>query len=95
MIFPTPHSDPFYTNVQGKWQRLSNRNLLITEPSAGRVVEVTHRGETVWEWVVTPHGESETPEVTEGTRVQLTESQIDSWECSLGRSTDDQPETPP
>lgn len=35
--FPTPHSDPFYTDIRGKWQQLANGNLLLTESMAGRV----------------------------------------------------------
>lgn len=31
LLFPTPRSDPFYTEARGKWQVLENRNFLLTE----------------------------------------------------------------
>lgn len=86
VLFPTSESDPFYTDVQGKWQRLDNGNMLLTEAQAGRVVEVDPEGRTVWEWIHEPvHEPYETPqvpEVTEGTRYDLTRGDLASWSCS-------------
>lgn len=87
VLFPTDRSDDFYTSVQGKWQKLRNGNLLLTESQAGRVVEVAPDGRTVWEWIARPYNESRIPEVTEGTRYSLTPSQIQSWPCSPGETT--------
>ena len=42
----------FYTNGRGACQRLPNGNTLITESEDGRVFEVTHEGELVWEYYV-------------------------------------------
>lgn len=80
--FPTEHSDPFYTAEQGKWQQLRNGNMLLTESRAGRIVEVTPEGRTVWEWIHTPYDEKHVPAVTEGTRYNLTEDDIADWSCS-------------
>lgn len=80
--FPTSHSESFYTNTRGKWQHLSNGNILLTEANAGRVVEVTPKGRTVWEWVQAAHGEGEVPVVTKGTRYDLTRKDVFSWACS-------------
>lgn len=88
LLFPTPRSDHFYTQVMGKWQRLKNGNLLLTESTAGRVVEVAPDGRTVWEWAAPPDDESRVPEVSEGTRYDLTAEDIASWPCSPeGRSS--------
>lgn len=73
---------PFYTSVMGKWQKLENGNLLLTESEAGRVVELTAQGRPVWEWVVPPYDESRIPEVTEGTLYEFSEDRIASWNCS-------------
>ncbi len=82
VIFPTSHSDPFYTDIRGKWQSLENGNLLLTESMAGRVVEVTPDGRTVWEWVKAPHSDSNVPVVSEGSRYNLTRTEVESWPCS-------------
>jgi hypothetical protein len=42
--------DAFYTYGKGSAQRLPNGNTLICEGDRGRVFEVTHEGEIVWEW---------------------------------------------
>ncbi|PSQ96388.1 MAG: hypothetical protein BRD55_06905 [Bacteroidetes bacterium SW_9_63_38] len=80
--FPTKHSDPFHTGSMGKWQQLANGNMLLTESKAGRVVEVTPEGRTVWEWVHAPYDENHVPEVTEATRYDLTPEEVASWSCS-------------
>lgn len=89
VLFPTGRSAPFYTDFRGKWQRLRNGNLLLTESNAGRVVEVTPGGRTVWEWVAEPYDDSSVPVVTEGTRYPMTREQVAGWPCSpdssLGR----------
>lgn len=46
-LFPTDRSEPFYTDIQGKWQQLENGNLLLTESQARRIVEVAPDGHTV------------------------------------------------
>lgn len=82
VLFPTPRADPFYTRHRGKWQRLANGNLLLTEESAGRVVEVASNGETVWEWIVEPIDDDLIPAVTEATRLDLTPATVSGWDCA-------------
>ena len=41
----------FYSAIMGKHQTLANGNILITDPPAGRVFEVTPAGEIVWQYV--------------------------------------------
>lgn len=80
--FPTQHSDPFYTSVQGQWEELGNGNLLLTESRAGRVVEVTPDGRTAWEWIHEPFGSSQVPVVTGASFEDLTRAQVKAWPCS-------------
>jgi hypothetical protein len=80
--FPTPHSEPFYTDIRGKWQALDNGNLLLTEGQAGRVVEVGPDGRTVWEWVHAPYSADHTVAVQQGARYDLTAADVASWPCS-------------
>ena len=87
VTFPTQHSEPFYTYVQGKWQKLENENMLLSESRAGRVVEVKPDGRTVWEWIHKPLHDSKVPAVTEATRLDLTREDVASWDCSSTDST--------
>ena len=80
--FPTSRSAPLYTDVWGKWQYLENGNLLITESSAGRVVEVAPDGRTLWEWVHAPYNESEVPVVTKAKRYDVTREEVATWPCA-------------
>lgn len=84
VLFPGPASDPFHTPNMGKWQLLENGNLLVTESRAGRVLEVTPEGRTVWEWVTTPYNSASVAEVSEGTRYDLTPEEVAAWPCSPG-----------
>ena len=80
--FPTEHSEPFYTSLRGKWQKLRNGNMLLAETNAGRVVEVAPDGRTVWEWIHEPYNSSEVPFVKSATRHDLTRQKVASWPCS-------------
>lgn len=82
VLFPTEKSDPFYSDVRGKWQRLDNGNLLLTEAQAGRVVEVAPSGETVWEWVQPPYNDASVPVITNAVRHDVTRPQVASWPCA-------------
>ena len=82
VLFPTPKSDAFYTEAGGKWQMLSNGNMLLTESHAGRILEVTPDGRTVWEWIHPPHEGSTVPAVQEGTRYDLSPDEINEWPCA-------------
>jgi len=80
--FPTAQSEPFYTETMGKWQHLSNGNMLLAETKAGRVVEVTPKGQTVWELVRKPYNNSKMPRVPNAIRLDLTPEEVTSWPCS-------------
>lgn len=82
VLFPTSRSEPFYTDVQGKWQKLANGNMLLTESVAGRVVEVTPDGRTVWEWIHEPYGDASVASVTKASRRDLTPDEVASWPCT-------------
>lgn len=92
--FPTPRSEPFYTPHRGKWQRLDNGNLLLTEEAAGRIVEVAPDGRTVWEWVAAPYEASDVAAVTKGTRVDVTPADVASWPCAASNPLNDREELP-
>lgn len=93
--FPTERSDPFYTAGGGKWQELGNGNLLLTESQAGRIVEVAPDGRTVWEWISEAYDESLVPEITEGTRYDLSVDDVADWPCSPGRPMTNESEPTP
>lgn len=80
--------EPFHSSIMGKWQKLGNENLLLTEARASRIVEVTPGGEMVWEWVGAPYSEDAAVEVTEGTRYDLTTTDVAAWPCSSEDSVD-------
>jgi hypothetical protein len=80
--YPTERSDTFYTPIMGKWELLSNGNLLLTESIAGRVVEVAPDGSTVWEWVKQPFRDEYVIEVNEASRHDLTSADVESWNCA-------------
>jgi hypothetical protein len=87
ILFPTSHSEPFYTEQRGKWQLLENGNMLLTEEEVGRVVEVAPDGSTVWEWIVEPvehFGRSRIPAVTNASRIDLGRDEIATWPCASG-----------
>ena len=42
---------PFFTDIMGKHQYLSNGNILITESRKGRAFEIDQEGEIVWEYL--------------------------------------------
>lgn len=43
-------NDPFWTRRRGSQQVLPNQNLLVTSTEAGRIFEITRRGQVVWEY---------------------------------------------
>lgn len=50
-VYPPNDEIPFFSEIRGQVQRLPNGNTLITESGNGRVIEVTPRGELVWEYI--------------------------------------------
>ena len=86
--FPTQNSEHFYTNSRGGWQLLDNGNILMTEENAGRIVEVSPDGRTVWEWFPKSVWDSRVPATMKGTRYDLTKEQVASWPCSSVSSSE-------
>lgn len=82
ILFPGPRSEPFYTYHRGKWQRLPNGNLLLTEEEAGRVVEAGPDGATVWEWIQEADERGRVPSVTEARRVDVGRDEVAAWPCA-------------
>jgi hypothetical protein len=80
-LFRGRHLDRFYSSHRGKWQKLENGNLLLTEEETGRILEVSSNGKPVWELVHEPYG-SKVPPVTKATRHDLTREEVASWPCS-------------
>jgi hypothetical protein len=85
VLFPTGASPPFYTKWSGKWQKLGNGNLLLTEARAGRALEVTSGGAPVWEWVIEPYDADSIAEVMEATRYPVTADMVAGWDCNAER----------
>lgn len=81
-LYRGPEPGSFYTDQMGKWQRLANGDLLLTEARAGRILEVTSGGRTVWEWLAPAYDDDHVPEVSEGTRYDLTPKEVAAWPCS-------------
>jgi hypothetical protein len=43
--------EQFFSSHISSAERLPGENVLICEGTAGRIFEITRRGETVWEWI--------------------------------------------
>lgn len=91
VLFPTSLSDPFYTDIRGKWQMLENGNMLLTESAAARVVEVAPDGQSIWEWIHAPRENSMVPYVSQATRNSLTRKKV-AWSCSSVNSKTTSPQ---
>ena len=50
VLFAGDRVHPFFTDIMGKHQWLSNGDLLLTETMKGRALEVNPRGEVIWEY---------------------------------------------
>jgi hypothetical protein len=61
----------FFSFRCGKHQHLPNGNMLITEPQAGRVFEITADGKIVWDWLASRWNENNILEILEGTRYNV------------------------
>lgn len=80
-LYPRPTAGAgqgFYSLHGGKAQALAGGGWLITEPSAGRVFEVSASGATVWEWVQDAEA-GMVAEVLEGTRYATTAEMVSAW----------------
>lgn len=67
-------SRPFDSFLRSEQQRLSNGNTLIVESNGGRIFEVTHAGDIVWEFINpmrSPTGNRKTAIVSSAERISL------------------------
>lgn len=81
VVYPASEEVRFYTPEMGKWQQLPGGNLLLTESQTGRIIEVDADGRALWEWIARPYDGASVPEVSEGTRYELSRREIASWPC--------------
>jgi hypothetical protein len=51
IIYPRDGMPSFYTDIMGNHQLLPNGNRLVTESRAGRIFEITGKGQIVWAYV--------------------------------------------
>ncbi len=69
-----------YTNIRGKHQTLENRNILVTEPEAGRIFEIDDRGDIVWEFI-NRFDRDNVALVNEATRYPEDYFTVEDWAC--------------
>jgi hypothetical protein len=69
-----------FSKERGKHQRLANGNILITESSAGRILEVDAAGEVVWEFI-NRYDKDHVAIVTEATRYPPEYFTVRDWSC--------------
>ena len=57
VLFEGDPSHPFYTPIMGRHELLPNGNMLVTEGTKGRVLEIDPKGVIAWEYfnVLNPH----------------------------------------
>lgn len=67
-IYGWKENQYFFTAVGGKQQHLANGNILITEVDAGRVFEISAKGEIVWDWIAERWNKDFVQEIMQGTR---------------------------
>lgn len=82
VLFPTESSEPLYTEHRGAWQLLENGDLLLTESSPGRAVEVAPDGRSLWEWVAAPYDSTHVPSLGRAQRLDLAPEEVGAWPCS-------------
>lgn len=69
-----------HTDIRGKHENLADGNILITESLAGRVFEVTDRGELVWEFINRFDGD-EVARLSDAIRYPEEYFVVEDWEC--------------
>lgn len=79
---PSEEGVRLYSPIQGNLQMLENGNLLLTESTAGRVIEVTRDGRLVWEWIQPSYNGTRVPVVYWAERYNLSREEVSPWPCS-------------
>lgn len=70
----------FFSNTQGKHQRLANGNWLIAEYYGGRALEVTSAGETVWAYV-NQYDDDHVAKISGALRYPESYFEVTAWDC--------------
>ena len=81
VLYPPEDGAPFFSAAMGAHQHLPNGNLLITDPQAGRVFEVTPAAETVWEYI-NRYDPNTVADVSVATRYPSGFFKVTGWSCS-------------
>jgi hypothetical protein len=80
IIYPRDGQQGFYTDILGAHELLPNGNMLIVESRAGRVFEVNHLGNIVWEYVQ-PYDETHASLIAIAQRFNKDYFTVDNWNC--------------
>lgn len=76
-----PEQDPkFFTNTQGKHQKLPNGNYLISQYSGGRAFEFNTKGKIVWQYI-NGYDEKDVAKISGATRYPEDYFTVSSWNC--------------
>jgi hypothetical protein len=81
VLYSPEEGVPFFAAAMGAHQHLPNGNLLITDPQAGRVFEVTPAAETVWEYI-NRYDPNTVADVSVATRYPGDFFKVTGWSCS-------------
>lgn len=76
----TKDSLEFYTYIMGKHQYLPNGNILMSQPTYGRALEVASDGTLVWEYI-NRYSPEQVALLTEATRYPKSYFNVSDWSC--------------
>jgi hypothetical protein len=80
VLFGTKPDQKLFTNFRGRHQKLPNGNILITESSAGRVLEIDREGRIAWEFI-NRFDEETVAIIGIATRYGESFFQVEDWTC--------------
>ncbi|MGI9356149.1 MAG: arylsulfotransferase family protein [Rhizobiaceae bacterium] len=81
IVYGADDGQKFFTNGGGRFQILDNGNLLITEKSGGRLIEVTQNGEMAWEFI-NRYDDDLVVGITQAIRYPTDYFQVEDWTCN-------------
>ena len=81
IIYGDKPGENFFTNTQGKHQRLPNGNMLIAEYYGGRALEVNPDGDIVWEYV-NRYDEESVAKISGAARYPEDYFTVQDWSCA-------------
>ena len=80
ILYGDKKDQKWFSAVRGKHQILENGNILIAETEAGRVFEVTDKGDIIWEFI-NRFNDEYVAEVTGAIRYPESYFTVDDWSC--------------